>query len=55
MRRLFVVLSVLAVSGCGLFRPDEVSGGEVAKEIGQFFRTAAGADAKSLKCAAVKA
>ncbi|WP_327145399.1 DUF4333 domain-containing protein [Nocardia sp. NBC_01327] len=55
MRRLIVVLSVLAVSGCSLFGPDEVSGSDVAKEIGKFFRTAAGADAKSLKCAAVKA
>ncbi|WP_067690492.1 DUF4333 domain-containing protein [Nocardia jejuensis] len=49
------MLSVLAASGCSLFGPDEISGSDVAKEIGGFFRTAAGSDAKSLKCDAVEA
>ncbi|MGV9413107.1 DUF4333 domain-containing protein [Nocardia sp. NPDC003693] len=55
MRRWIVVLSALAVSGCGLFGPDEISGGDVAKDVGQFFRSASGDDAKSLKCDAVDA
>ncbi|MFE6858258.1 DUF4333 domain-containing protein [Nocardia sp. NPDC057668] len=55
MRRWVVVLSALLVSGCGLFGPDELSGGDVAEEVGQFFRSASGDDAKSLKCDAVDA
>lgn len=55
MRNLLVVLSVLAVSGCGMFGPDNIGGDEVAKQVGQFFRTAAGADPISLKCKDVTA